>query len=94
MEIDIYCKDGKCPICSRQMRIEYCDTFMGNDYYCDNKCYQIEIYSRDDVQFDMKVFGEYFETGDDFPGEIDKVIERIKHWKENDRYLIELLERR
>lgn len=92
MEIDIYCKDGKCPICDSEMKVEYCDTFYDNDYYCRNKCYQIEIFSHDKQQHDVVLFDvEYIEI-ENFDDK-EKVKKRIQYWKENDRYLMKLLER-
>lgn len=100
--IDIYCKDGKCPICGNDIEFQ----FMGWSYCKKNHCYafiQYEDY-KDDINININlaifnhfdVFNKRFEFNSlDDSDYIEKIknqlIEEIKYWKENDRYIAKIL---
>lgn len=95
MEIDVYCKDDKCPICERPIiPVGY------NRRGCQNSCYvmhNIDSYG----SFGFNVFREYFfidvavtqTLADRNESILEEVRERIKYWKEDYRYVAELLDR-
>ncbi|MDF2534367.1 MAG: hypothetical protein K0R18_524 [Bacillales bacterium] len=93
--MDIYCKNGKCPICDDKLM----DKFFG-DRTCKNSCYSVE--SVDGYgDFNFRVFSNYFRIGicttieeADKNQETFKLIEQaILYYKENDRYVGEILGR-
>lgn len=96
--IDIYCNDGKCPICDRIIDFEPYAS-MG---LCPNGCYSFmygpavhgfAVFGRENfynVPLSLKDHGDRLLWR--LP--VDKweeVIEKIKYYKENDHYLAEIL---
>ena len=94
--IDIYCKDEKCPICGNNIEFQ----FMSWNYCKKNRCYafiQYEDYKDDiNININLAIFNKRFEFNSlDDSDYIEKIknqlIEEIKYWKENDRYLVQIL---
>ncbi|MDF2534338.1 MAG: hypothetical protein K0R18_495 [Bacillales bacterium] len=90
MEIDIYCKNRKCPICESNIVVS---DFYKFDSVCVNKCY--EIY-RSDISngYAVSIFYDedneeetYFST----KTQKKKIIDKINYWKENDKYLMRII---
>lgn len=87
-----------CPICSQELVV------LGNNiidsFACDNKCYSLQIYKIGNKvnKIGNKVnriiiFESVYDFGNIESKEIIRQIEnKINYWKENDRYLIEILE--
>ncbi|MNJ90079.1 hypothetical protein D3C87_76710 [compost metagenome] len=93
--IDIWCSENICPICNSKMIEE-----SSSNVYCKNKCYAIVgTWGAVDIQ----VFGKNFlfilrEFEDELEDERDileseKISELVQYWKENERYLIKLMEK-
>ncbi|MDF2534333.1 MAG: hypothetical protein K0R18_490 [Bacillales bacterium] len=87
-EIDVYCKDNKCPICENDL-IHLSDL----SAYCENKCYEIHMDGEERV-YAISVFYDRDnedETYFSIKKQMVKIIEKIEYWKENDRYLMRIL---
>lgn len=99
-EIDIYCKDGKCPICNSNMK----EAFLPIWAKCINGCY-IVVYS--DLNFvntareefiaytsvvisKEEIFVPYKQGINGFLYK-EELLNIISYWRENDRYLAEIL---
>ncbi|AEO93306.1 gp35 [Bacillus phage G] len=98
---DRFCNGSKCPICSNEVTIDYKLYFR---IVCPNRCIYISLKKRVMSIVDDKVSSEDFYTISIFGEkcsnevfvEIDKTIvknvqDKIKYWKENDRYLAKIL---
>lgn len=83
-----------CPICEKELSRMHMDQFeTKQNWYanCKNECFKIHFhYGRyklsifnEDMYFDEEDQEKYYEYYKD----------RVSHWKENERYLVELLER-
>lgn len=95
--IDVYCKDGKCPICRSKMILKD-RTAYSIRQSCSNKCYTIDKVHRHGSYHRFYIFGSTLtihrsEKEDYQISKIEKISKRIAYWKENDRYLAEILER-
>lgn len=91
-EVDIYCKDGKCPICERQMIKDYLYA------KCPSSCYAI---FKGDTLTSISVFRwvfDYDKKRNEYKpiseNQENEIIEKISYWKENSRYLMELMTRK
>lgn len=92
-DIDIFCIDRKCPICNKKMEILKYKTMPEEDVSCINDCYS--VISRYDQYF-VYIFGDFqiMMSKNNIDKEIEKsIVEKINYWKENDRYLVEILSR-
>lgn len=85
MEIDIYCKDKKCPICNNHMR-----HLRDDSLFCVNECYRVYCL---ESRAEINVFKSWFVFAYGDSAKIGFVKEKIEYWKENDRYLMEFLSR-
>lgn len=97
--IDIYCENRKCPICDKEMMSKYhreTDTLFRLD--CPNRCYcytwgnQTKLFFVFEVDFLCRDFiarNQLWEIDDIDRKRIEKA---INFWKENDRYIVKLLE--
>ncbi|MDF2534053.1 MAG: hypothetical protein K0R18_210 [Bacillales bacterium] len=87
--IDIFASDSICPICSGKV------SHIGQDEReCENGCYGSWDFTRTQVVGGVTLFGkEYFpfRNGGDLLKKEKLLMERIKYWKENDRYIAELM---
>lgn len=95
-KVDIYCKKGICPICEGKM-IFY-ETDYINSYECKNKCYKyypwypingnsferFEFFEEDVHLIEIGIILNYFYNR-------KKVIDKIRYWKNEERYLIKIL---
>ncbi|MDF2534356.1 MAG: hypothetical protein K0R18_513 [Bacillales bacterium] len=96
MNIDIYCKDSLCPICNSKMDIS---PFVVFKKTCLNGCYKIDEYEQLDwtdkyyVYFFGKLFIGFNSRDIDKILKEQEVIDQIVYWKENDKYLAELIRR-
>ena len=88
--------NNKCPICESEAIKKY--RLDAEDFSCDNGCY---VY-QEETLFDDFVVYRYYVVGtlhDYYSAAIDEekqrvreqVIKDIKYWKENSRYLMELM---
>lgn len=98
-EIDIYCKNGKCPICEKDITEK---GIIVRKWICENGCYEIHEYEGQDTYdtYYAYVFGqatgridhnvhEYIRV------EIEEGVKRaIRYFKKKDRYLAEILARK
>lgn len=94
---DILFYSGSCPLCEKQMNEiwGYGETI----YECLNKCYQVLRSTRNIREnneyycWDISICDSFhtFEEND-LNGGIKVVTNSIKYWKENERYLIKILE--
>lgn len=92
--MDIYCKDCKCPICGT-----YDEYSQPGDFICPQGCYSIsstsyftdpdEVYKPIHVDH-FKIFDEFFDIHQDETKEV--IEEKINYWRENDKYLANILE--
>lgn len=95
--LEVYCKDNKCPICSNKLRKNGIVVRM---LICDNGCFQIQEYEQHDLSNTcyISVFGKSVAVINtkqlNREYEEGKMYKAINYWKENDRYLAEILSRR
>lgn len=94
MEIDVYCKDGKCPICERDLLVTGIFT-----RGCYNGCYS--LLNMDGYgSFMIKVFKItfYIEIAttraqvDLNKSYLEDIKRHVKHWRKDYRYLAEILD--
>lgn len=105
--MDVYCKDKICPICDKEMHIDF-----QKDLVCYSGCYKVcwgtnkerplcvMIFSdyNDENEDDWFRFEEYcfdVETGDIIKADL-KIVElaieeRVKYWRKDYRYIAEIL---
>lgn len=101
--MDIYCNDGKCPICERaliKVSIEVNGIIVG-DYRssCPNECYSIVYNTAFNYFFFFNKEPWYTVFSDDTNKaskdlSIQTIKDKIAYWREDYRYLSEILERR
>jgi hypothetical protein len=89
MKIDIYCANWRCPICNGQLKHDE----LWYETRCLNGCYSIDKF--DSYQDRFRIFeNEFILARGDYPNKwqrAQKIIDEIKYWKKNDRYLIKIL---
>ena len=81
----------KCPICSKTMT--HCESFYHMPPIIENKCSNncVMIYS-DGVDNFILIFGQMEQVADCYDNLcIEDCKETIKYWKENDRFLVEII---
>lgn len=91
--IDIYCEDNKCPICERNLIEKNSDQKRVD---CPNKCYTLYKGKTIHAFFIFKSSFQYDRIANNYKP-ISKILEKeivkeIEYWKENDRYLMALME--
>ncbi|MNJ90117.1 hypothetical protein D3C87_77110 [compost metagenome] len=99
-EIDIYCMNGKCPICSGDMK----ELFSPIWQKCINGCYNVSYLDANFVNIAKEKFiactyinlskEELFipdKQGINGCLYKEELLNRISYWRENDRYLAEIL---
>jgi len=84
-----------CPICDK--KLEYTSSYASARYRCSNGCYAITEDSKDKKYFIIRVFDESAQFLQPvYSRDIQKlenaVRDKIAYWKENDRYLMKMLE--
>lgn len=93
--MDIYCKNNKCPICEKDIK------WFGKSRLrcsCDNGCYGFDRWMKEGMGGTFVIFGEVIDinrhgTGRYKEYKFNEVKERIEYWREDYRYLAEILER-
>lgn len=92
--IDIYCKDMKCPICEKELITDEHKFKIK----CQNKCYGAILYYPDvdkffifEKEFDVG-WTEEFSDKDIINKQKKAIRDQIYYWKENDRYLMKIME--
>lgn len=89
--LDIYCKDGCCPICNSNLIVT---TDKGITLKkCNNDCYRIAYYTDGIDYFGINVFKKTFRsvTDVDLNHLTKKIEKKINYWRENDRYIMKIL---
>lgn len=86
----IYC-NVKCPICEQSLRVMQKRIW----YRCENKCYYLY---RGKDRDRIRIFDDVFSIKHNFEKPERRnvkalILKQINYWKENDRYLIRILER-
>lgn len=89
--MDLYCKNLTCPICGTTD-----EDSQPYDFICLKGCYEVVSVSgwedaKGFVGDQFTIFGEFIEIRGSESKDI--IEEKIKYWKENDRYLTEWLGR-
>lgn len=92
MSIEVTVHIRKCPICRKKL-VKPKDS--RTKAFCENSCYSIFTTGAGTIE---SIFGKCFvhsmEDTDEEIAKMEKVIlEKIKYWKKNDRYLAEILAR-
>lgn len=90
--IEKYSKLNCCPVCGRELvKKQYEHIF---EYGCRNSCFRIE---RDLDEYIISVFERVYLFWSDnksvWLNNEEEIDSRIEYWKENDKYLIKLLNR-
>lgn len=88
---DLYCNDGRCPICETTNKVNKVQN--GIHYYCRNGCYGFQTY-KDAVFYCILKDSHYEyrpESKTDRKTIEDRALNEIMYWKENERYLVEIL---
>lgn len=94
-------KTNICPICDSHLKENVKDStipdlFKLYIHYCDNGCFKREMYNTATDRVDFYIFNEHFHcwtlVDDKFSDVQRKIRKYIYYWKENDRYLIKLIE--
>ena len=93
--MDIYCKDDKCPICEADIEWYYKSKLRCS---CKNGCYGFDRWKKEGMGGTFVIFGEVMDihkygTKEYRDYKLNEVKERIEYWKEDYRYLAEILER-
>lgn len=96
-DIQVYCYKN-CPICGKEL---IKDTDLSYEVFsCLNRCYLI-VHGREKYKYgeytNIYIFGYAARIWEDFSDKMkrlleDKVRKKIVYWRENDRYLMKLLE--
>lgn len=98
--MDIYCNDGCCPICSSNM-IKNTSFFSKINMKCKNGCYRFFILKPTPKGnqiahfFVFEIHSEFLFNSPCNPIKSFyecQIIEKINYWKENERYLLKLME--
>lgn len=89
MEIDVFCRNDKCPICDSEI-----NKISQSYWNCRNSCFAID--KLNSHVFLFRIFDEIFSLVNDnnYPNKekhMLNIINKIKYWKENDRYLIKIM---
>lgn len=94
-----YYSTNNCPICNREfLRVNSKDYWT---VHCTNECFTLFYdHSVKDhlklLECSVQVFGEdiifSYKKNHNWPDLYQKYLEKIEYWKENDRYLMKLLE--
>ena len=98
--IDVIVRNKKCPICEKEMLFSNEKTFLNDKnlyvldskdtVYCKNKCFYFE---EDYGGGFVSIFGEEIHFIDNSSKKILQIAKKlIRKWKENDKYLVEILE--
>ncbi|MDF2534371.1 MAG: hypothetical protein K0R18_528 [Bacillales bacterium] len=94
--VDIYCRYGKCPICDG--KIEFEETDYIDTYFCVNGCYSYHpwypINGDSFRKFNIFSESELLEHGEFITNFFlrRKLIKKINHWKQDERYLMKIIE--
>lgn len=92
----MYIHNGEnCPICNRKLKVQDFGPEEQN-YTCEtNKCYDFYFYygTYEVIIFDKKYEWVWNDDKLYVRGQMYKIQNRLKYWKENNRYLLELLMR-
>ncbi|MDF2534355.1 MAG: hypothetical protein K0R18_512 [Bacillales bacterium] len=95
--IDIYCKDGLCPICNSEL--QKIKVPMGRCSQCKNGCYEFHVDNQQNGGYNVDRFW-VFKHQRIVPLMSNKsiqnmatnqLIDNINYWKENDRYLMKIM---
>lgn len=102
-DIPIHYYDN-CPICGKEL-LDFDDIIMIEieinvlSLYCSNGCYKIFEHNNNKNIFSIEIFDDRIEfypsdysSGEDVQTLGKKVREKIAYWRENDRYLMKMLE--
>ena len=96
MNIDLRCKDKKCPVC--EAKINSAKNRYSIQFYCNNGCYDYlqEKHSGGFITYQHKLFDKiwYCDTSDSYEQReliYNIVIKNIKKLRENDNYLLEII---
>lgn len=98
MSIQILSPDCKCPICERELAVElFTRIDSRKSYCCPNECF---VYYDHITEASINLFYDDFYVISDklshivVYDKIEDVQKKIEYWKENYRYVAEILERK
>lgn len=81
-----------CPICKSKMKRVNTSNKDIVMLQCSNECFYYDHFSGKVSEANVNIFDKSFYFSDVLPYEITvRIKEEIEYWKENDRYLIEIL---
>ncbi|MNJ90067.1 hypothetical protein D3C87_76590 [compost metagenome] len=89
---DINCRDNICPICGSTMRDNSIISIINKT--CKNECYRVTNYIFPNDMYCVIIFNRsYHSFGKSDRERTNSFIEKkIKYWKENERYILKILE--
>ncbi|MDF2534330.1 MAG: hypothetical protein K0R18_487 [Bacillales bacterium] len=89
-KIDIYCEKEICPICGSKMQTK--ESYLYR-ICCKNKCYEYVYWLGEPEVHTFLIFEEMVRCHyDEYKKETEIAVkEKINFWKENDRYLVKIM---